>query len=65
MAQRNRDFSQLSISMLGSADDLKQNPSQLSQLSALGVQEMVLFMTGPDSRATTAKLEAFARARMP
>ena len=47
MTERGRDFSQLSISMLGDANDLKQNPEKIAALEELGVKEMVLFMAGP------------------
>lgn len=61
MAKRGRDFSRLSLSMLGSPDELKQKPELLSQLSELGVGEMVLFFSGMDAQGTISQLEDFAR----
>jgi hypothetical protein len=62
MAERGRDFSQLSFSMLGDGQDLKDNPDKLSQLEEIGVQEMVLFMADADTEKTLARLEDNARA---
>ena len=60
MAERDRDFSQLSISMLGDPKDLQENPGKLAELSEIGVQEMVLFMTALDTDKTLAQLEEVA-----
>ena len=62
MAERGRDFSQLSFSMLGDGQDLKDNPDKLSQLEEIGVQELVLFMADADTEKTLARLEDNARA---
>jgi len=64
MAKRGRDFSRLSISMLGSPDELKQKPGLLSRLGELGVEEMVLFFSGMDAQGTVSQLEDFARTMM-
>ena len=64
MAERSRDFSQLSISMLGDVKDLQENPDTLAALGELGVQEMVLFMTALDTDKTLAQLEEAANAFM-
>ena len=64
MAERGRDFSQLSISMLGDPKDLRENPGKLAELSELGVQEMVLFMTALDTDKTLAQLEEVANTLM-
>jgi MFS family permease len=62
MAERGRDFSQLSISTIGNAKELKQNPDKLTALEELGVQEMTLFMGAPQVNATLAELEEAAQA---
>jgi probable F420-dependent oxidoreductase len=62
MAERGRDFSQLSISMLGDANDLKQNPGKIAALEELGVKELVVFMSGPDVNATLTAVEDAANA---
>jgi hypothetical protein len=62
MAERDRDFSQLSISMLGDVKDLQGNPGKLAELGELGVREMVLFMTALDTDKTLAQLEEAANA---
>ncbi len=64
MAERGRDFSQLSISTIGNAKELKQNPDKLTALEELGVQEMILFMGAPQVNATLAELEEAAQALM-
>ena len=64
MAERDRDFSQLSISMLGDVKDLQDNPGKLAELGELGVREMVLFMTALDTDKTLAQLEEAANAFM-
>ena len=64
MAERSRDFSRLSISMLGDVKDLQENPDTLAALGELGVQEMVLFMTALDTDKTLAQLEEAANAFM-
>ena len=61
MAERGRNFSDLSFSMLGDTQDLKDNPGKLAELEALGVQEMILFMTDVDTDKTLAKLEDTAQ----
>ena len=64
MAERGRDFSQLSISMLGDVKDLQENPDTLAALGELGVQEMVLFMTALDTDKTLAQLEEAANVHL-
>ena len=64
MTERNRDFSQLSISMLGDRKDLQDNPGKLDELAELGVQEMVLFMTTLDTEKTLAQMEDAANVFM-
>ena len=64
MAERGRDFSQLSISMLGDVKDLQENPDTLAALGELGVQEMVLFMATLDTDKTLAQMEEAANAFM-
>jgi probable F420-dependent oxidoreductase len=64
MAERGRDFSQLSISMLGDVKALQENPDTLAALGELGVQEMVLFMATLDTDKTLAQLEEAANAFM-
>ena len=61
MAERGRDFSQLSISMIGDAKELKRNPDKLAALEELGVREMILFMGAPRVDATLAELEEAAK----
>ncbi len=62
MAQKGRDFSRLSIAMVGSPVELKQNPELLSQLSKLGVGQMILAFSGANAQDTISQLEDFARA---
>ncbi|MGE0821165.1 MAG: LLM class F420-dependent oxidoreductase [Candidatus Binatia bacterium] len=57
MDERGRDFSRLSISMIGSVPDLKRNPEKIAQLEALGVHEILLFMTGENADKTVAEVE--------
>lgn len=64
MAERGRDFSRLSISTFADPKELQQNPDRLTELSELGVQEMVLFMTSLDTETTLAQLEEAANAFM-
>jgi len=61
MTERGRNMSELTISMLGSAQDLQQHPDKLAALEELGVQEMVLFMTGASPDDTLRDIEAAAR----
>src|SRR5215510_10890376 len=61
MTERGRDFSQLSISMIGDAKELKRNPDKLAVLEELGVREMILFMGAPRVDATLAELEEAAQ----
>ena len=62
MEERGRSMSQLFLSMIGSAQDLQQHPEKLAALEELGVQEMILFMTGASVDDTLRDLEAAARA---
>ena len=62
MAQKGRDFSRLSIAMVGSPAELKQNPELLSQLSKLGVGQMILAFSEANAQDTISQLEDFARA---
>ena len=62
MAERGRNFSELSFSMLCDTQDLTDNPGKLVELEELGVQEVILFMTDVDTDKTLAKLEETAQA---
>jgi alkanesulfonate monooxygenase SsuD/methylene tetrahydromethanopterin reductase-like flavin-dependent oxidoreductase (luciferase family) len=62
MKERGRDFSELSISMLGDAEDLKKNRDKIAAFEKLGVSEIVLFMAGPDVNATLNAVESAAKA---
>ncbi len=62
MKERGRDFSQLSISMIGDAEDLKKNPEKISALEKLGVSELIVFMAGPDVSSTLKAMEDAAKA---
>jgi len=64
MAQKGRDFSCLSLAMVSSPEDLKQKPEFLSQLSKLGVGQMILAFTGANAQDTISQLEDFARVGM-
>ena len=64
MAERGRDFSQLSLSTFGDLKDLRENPDKLTALNELGIQEIVLFMTALDTDTTLAQLEEAANAFM-
>jgi ribosomal protein L10 len=61
VAQKGRDFSRLSIAMVGSPAELQQQPELLSQLSKLGVGQMILAFTGANAQDTISQLEDFAR----
>ena len=63
MAQKGRDFSRLSIAMVGSPAELKQNSELLSQLSKLGVGQMILAFSEANAQDTISQLEDFARVR--
>ncbi len=62
VAQKGRDFSRLSIAMVGSPAELQQQPELLSQLSKLGVGQMILAFTGANAQDTISQREDFARA---
>ena len=62
MADRGRDMSELSISMLADMSDLQENPEKLGELAEIGVEEMVLFMTALDTDKTIGQLETAANA---
>ncbi len=62
MADRGRDMSELSISMLADMSDLQENPDKLGELAEIGVEEMVLFMTALDTDKTIGQLETAANA---
>ncbi len=64
MAERGRNFSELSFSMLGDTQDFKDNPDKLPQLEELGVREMIMFMADVDTDKTLAKLEETAQTFM-
>jgi len=64
MAQKSRDFSCLSLAMVSSPEDLKQKPEFLSQLSKLGVGQMILAFTGAHAQDTISQLEDCARVVM-
>jgi hypothetical protein len=61
MAQKSRDFSRLSLAIVSSPEELKQKPELLSQLSELGVGQMILAVTGAHAQDMTAQLEDCAR----
>jgi len=61
MAERGRDFSQLSISAPSDVKDLKQNPGKITALAELGVKEIVLFMVEPDVETTLTTMEDAAK----
>lgn len=62
MAERGRDFSQLSISTPCDVKELKQNPGKITALAELGVKECVLFMGEPNVETTLAIMEDAAKA---
>jgi len=62
MAERGRDFSQLSISTPCDVNDLKQNPGKITALAELGVKEIALFMAEPNVETTLATMEDAAKA---
>ena len=62
MAERGRDFSELYISMTGDPEDLKQHPDKVAELEAFGVQEIIFFMTAPDTDGSIADMESIAHA---
>ena len=64
MAERGRDYSELSISALSAAKPLLRKPEVIPQLSELGVKELILFMTTADTQKTLAAIEEFAEKMM-
>ena len=60
MAERGRDYADLSVSALSAAGPLLRKPEVIPQLGELGVQELILFMTTADTNKTLAALEDFA-----
>jgi probable F420-dependent oxidoreductase len=60
MAERGRDYADLSVSALSAAGPLLRKPEVIPRLSELGVQELILFMTTADTNKTLAALEDFA-----
>ncbi len=64
MAERGRDYADLSVSALSAAGPLLRKPEVIPQLSALGVQELILFMTTADTHKTLTALEDFAEKMM-
>ncbi len=64
MAERGRDYADLSVSALSAAGPLLRKPEVIPQLSELGVQELILFMTTADTNKTLTVLEDFAEKMM-
>ena len=64
MAERGRDYADLSVSALSAAGPLLRKPEVISQLSELGVQELILFMTTADTQKTLTVIEDFAEKMM-
>ncbi len=64
MAERGRDYADLSVSALSAAGPLLRKPEVIPQLSELGVQELILFMTTADTQKTLTALEDFAEKMM-
>ncbi len=64
MAERGRDYADLSVSALSAAGPLLRKPEVIPQLSELGVQELVLFMTAADTHKTLTAIEDFAEKMM-
>lgn len=64
LAERKRDFSDLYISMTGDPEDLKQHPEKVLELEAFGVQEIIFFMTAPDTDGSLRVMESLAQTLM-
>ena len=64
MAERGRDYADLSVSALSAAGPLLRKPEVIPQLSELGVRELILFMTAADTQKTLAVIEDFAEKMM-
>ena len=64
MAERGRDYADLSVSALSAAGPLLRKPEVIPQLSELGVQELILFMTTADTQKTLTVIEDFAEKMM-
>ncbi|MGE0822557.1 MAG: LLM class F420-dependent oxidoreductase [Candidatus Binatia bacterium] len=64
MAERGRDYSRLSLATFGSPAVVKQQPESVTQLSTLGISQMVLGFMGKNAQDTIAQLEDFARTVM-
>ena len=64
MAERGRDYAGLSVSALSAAGPLLRKPEVIPQLSELGVQELILFMTTADTQKTLTAIEDFAEKMM-
>lgn len=64
MTERGRDYADLSVSALSAAGPLLRKPEVIPQLSALGVRELILFMTAADTQKTLAVIEEFAEKMM-
>jgi len=64
MAERGRDYADLSVSALSAAGPLLRKPEVIPQLSELGVRELILFMTAADTQKTLAVIEEFAEKMM-
>ena len=64
LAERGRNFSDLYISMTGDPADLKQQPEKVAELEAFGVQEIICFLTAPDTDASIRDMESLAQAVM-
>lgn len=62
MSEYGRKMTELSISMLGRALDLQQDPDKLIALEKLGIKEILLFMAGPNVDATLSDSDAGALA---
>ena len=64
MTERGRDYADLSVSALSAASPVLRKPEVIPQLSELGVQELILFMTTADTNKTLTKIEDFAEKMM-
>ena len=64
MTERGRDYADLSVSALSAAGPLLRKPEVIPQLSELGVQELILFMTAADTQKTLTVIEEFAEKMM-
>lgn len=64
MTERGRDYADLSVSALSAAGPLLRKPEVIPQLSELGVQELILFMTTADTNKTLTAIEDFAEKMM-